>query len=196
MTESDYELFMSEFRRMAAAFERYPQSADAMRSRGDVYFNVLKRWPLSAVISKTDAWIEQQTKMPKPAEWSNQIIQHRQTEIYADMNQDEAKEWLRAEKQKWEDEPCHCRECIEARVTEMPRRFAPVFDSNDSEVHGLCFGRIVARGEWLHGFALMRWYLAKENFTSLRKKKLRIRMAQEQAAATEAAISRMLGERD
>lgn len=164
MTDQDYEPFIAEFRRVASAFERYPQSLDVIRTRADVYFNVLKKFTFSEVCAKSDSWIQRESKMPKPAEWAGVIIRRQTDHVLSEMDRDEATEWLRAERQRWEDEPCGCGECVAAGVAEMKRRFVPVFDHNDCEVRGTCFGRVVTLGEWIHGYALMRWYLAREDF--------------------------------
>lgn len=167
MTEQDYEPFLSEFRRMASAFERYPQSLEQMRGRGDVYFNVLKKFPLTVVIAKADAWIDRETKMPKPAEWAGMYARASTERIIPTMEDPEAREWLRAERQKWEDGLCGCDECREAGVADKPIRFVPMFDRDDAELKMLCFGRVVCRGEWIHGLPLMRWHIARENFFTM-----------------------------
>ncbi len=167
MTDQDYEPFVAEFKRMASAFERYPQSLEQMRGRGDVYFNVLKKFTLAVVIAKSDAWIERETKMPKPADWANIYASTTRGTFIADMEDQEAREWLRAERQKWEDGLCACDECREAGVADKPIRFVPMFDNQDREIKMLCFGRPVVRSEWVHGFPLMRWHIARENFFTM-----------------------------
>jgi hypothetical protein len=57
-------------------------------------------------------------------------------------------------------------ECQAHGVGELPRRFVPVFDRDDVALKARIGDRIVTRGEWVHGAALMRWHLAKEQFYS------------------------------
>lgn len=165
MTEQDYDLFLAEFRRLAAALERYKAMPADMSAKADAYFHVLKALSLREVVAKADAWLARETKMPKPAEWAGIVVQG--AAPVPPLPEDEAREWLAAERRQWQDEPCGCFTCRRFNVADHPRRFVPMLDADDRDVRGRIGQRIVTRGSWIHGEELMRWYLARENFLAL-----------------------------
>jgi hypothetical protein len=165
MQDHDFNEFLTIYRRLSATLERYKQTPEELRAKADGYFHVLKRLELHEVRAKADAWLERETAMPKPAEWAGQIVRGHVVDV-PQMPAVEAHEWLRAERQAWEGEACGCAECVAHGVAETPRRFVPLVDADDRDLRGRIGDRIVTRGEWIHGAALMRWCLAKEWFYS------------------------------
>jgi hypothetical protein len=167
MTNAEFADFMDAFRRVAAVFERYPQRVEQMHARADQYFHVLKRHPLALVVAKADQWIARESKMPKPAEWAGVIVSSTATRPpLPDISQEEADEYRRAERLRWRDDPCDCLDCQAAGVTTFEVRFVPRLDRDGAELQAHLDGRCIGRGVWLHGAALLGWYLAREHFWS------------------------------
>lgn len=163
MTQRDFPAFMETFRRLSATLERYKQTDAEMTAKADGYWHVLQRLELRDVEAKADAWLERETRMPKPAEWAGQIVRGQIADV-PQMPDGEATEWLRAERAHWQGDICGCADCVAHGVGETPRRFVPVFDRDDRAVQARIGDRIVTRGEWIHGASLMRWHLAREAF--------------------------------
>lgn len=128
------------------------------------YFRALRRFELGDLERGADRWLERETFFPKPAELAEYAQQARRPPVspLPMLTEAEAHEWLRAERLRYEDTPCRCSECQAHGVAESPRRFVPLFDNNDRAMQCRIGDRIVTRGEWIHGAALMRYYVAKE----------------------------------
>jgi hypothetical protein len=75
----------------------------------------------------------------------------------------EARTWKAAERDHWEADPCTCLECLEAGVTDKPRRFVPLDPYDRAQIGD----RDIYRGEWIHGWTLKRWYKARDDFSAL-----------------------------
>lgn len=165
MMNADYDAFVGEFRRLAAALERYKLSPAETSAKADVYFQVLKKFTLIEVTAKADHWLASETRMPKPVEWASVIV--RRTIVLNAMTLMEAQAYAAAEAAGWEGEACGCQSCVEAGVTDKPLRFVPDFDANDTTItktNPLKNDRAVATGHWAHGDELRRWYVAKDAF--------------------------------
>ena len=164
MTQSDYDAFSAEYRRLSAALERYKQSPQELATKTDAYFHVLKAFPLHEVIAKADQWLKRETTFPKPAQWAGVMV-FRAADVPV-MSDDEARIYRRAESLKWEDEPCACRVCVDAGVDWKPIRFVPETDADDRDrqVRDPLRERIVTAGHWAHGHELQRYYVAKGQF--------------------------------
>jgi len=130
------------------------------------YFRALQRFDLVDLERAVDRWLEKETRFPKPAQLVALAYELRRPAAapVEAMTEPEAREWVRAERQHWEGDACGCLECQSHGVGEVPRRFVPLFDRDDREVKGRVGDRIVTRGEWVHGAALMNWHLARERF--------------------------------
>ena len=163
MTEQDYDAFLVEYKRLSAALERFKQTPEDVVRKSDVYFHVLKRFPLREVTAKADSWLARESKMPKPAEWAAVVITAPAVEIPV-LPEGAAREWLSAERDRWERTPCACRECAAAGVSDLPRRFVPEFDANGQDRHVRIGGRIVTAGHWAHGQELAGYWVAREAF--------------------------------
>jgi hypothetical protein len=158
MTQADFDSFGLEFRRLSAALEKYKQSPAEITQKIDAYFHVLKGLPLSDVIAKADTWLSTQVKMPKPAEWAAVVV--RKVVDLPVLLEREAREWRKAEQQRWEDAPCGCQSCVEAGVSEKPLRFVP----EERQAIEPLSKRVVTAGKWAHGWDLFRWYQARADF--------------------------------
>jgi hypothetical protein len=160
-----YQTFVVEFRRVSAALESYKRSPDELTAKADAYFHVLKRFDLPEVIAKADAWLQTETKMPKPAEWAGIVPRRPQVELSV-MTDAESRDYRRAETLGFEDIPCACALCVQADVTEKPIRFVPDLDYQDRDrlVKDPLMNRVVCAGHWAHGAELARWYRARADF--------------------------------
>lgn len=163
MIDQDFDAFVQEFARLAAAFERYKLSPTELRQKADVYFHALKRFPLSEVVAKADTWLMAEKAMPKPVEWATTKVRRPEV-LPGPMAPDAAAEWQAAERAGWEGDPCHCRECVEAGVNEKPIRFVPDETPDGRDPKRMIGNRIVTQGRWIHGWDLHRWYHARAQF--------------------------------
>jgi hypothetical protein len=166
VTDHDFDAFKREFQRLSAALERtFRQTPEELTARIDAYFVVLKKLPLGVVIAKADAWLERESKMPKPAEWAA-VAPKRLVVDLPTLTPAEAEEWLDAESRMWEREPCECVSCVHAGVSTLPQRFVPELDAYDRDVRALIGSRPqpITRGHWAHGDELGRYWRAREEF--------------------------------
>jgi len=157
--DSEVFSFMQVFRSVQRVFPLRGEEHE-VNDVGASYFKALKRFDLKAVQSGADRWLQQGKRFPKPAEWIDAIPRRLETVEIAALAGLEAKEWLDAEQQRWENSPCLCPECRAANVEEKPLRFVP----NDPIEQGKIGERIVTRGHWIHGWDLFRWYQARADF--------------------------------
>lgn len=170
MIQADFDTFLGEFRRLSAAFDRFKQSPAEVSARADVYFHVLKKYPLTLVSAKADAWLETQVKFPKPGEWAGQVATKR-VELRV-MSEAESREYLRADHLGYDDpDPCACASCVAAGVqdrAETHLRYVPMELPDGRTERAKLAGRdtIVTPGQWLHGWPLVRWYEARATFWS------------------------------
>lgn len=130
------------------------------------YFRALQRFDLADLERAADRWLETQTRFPKPVQLADLAFQLRRPAVEPppEIPEHEARTWLKAERQHWEGERCGCQECVAHGVADVPRRFVPILDESDRDVRARVGDRVVTRGEWIHGVALMRWHIAKEQF--------------------------------
>jgi len=162
MTEADYPVFMGEFDRLHAALAGYRSKPDEARAKADAYFHAMKHLSLSDVTAKADAWLQRESKMPKPVEWASVRIS-RGVEMPTFTPREE-REYLRAEALHYEDAPCGCPLCFQAGVSDKPIRFVPDFTPDDRDDRVRIGERIVTRGHWSHGVELARYYKARADF--------------------------------
>lgn len=161
MTQTDFEAFALEYKRLSAALERYKQGPAELATKTDAYFHVLKKFPLSDVIAKADTWLQSESKMPKPAEWAGVVVR-RQGPEPPTMSESQAREYRAAELAGYELPPCTCGLCKEAGVSEKPLRFVP--QDPPVKVWDPLLNRLVTAGHWAHGWELFRWYQARADF--------------------------------
>lgn len=155
MTDSDYFAFSALIRRVAALF-RVRCDTEDFKATTQSYFQALKKIQLADLERAADAWIERETKFPKPVEWRMAIPRHA-VELQP-MSDTDAREYARAESRWWTDDPCNCRDCVAAGVNEKPLRFVPDFDDNGVEIRRRdpIGDRVVITGHWAHGWELFR----------------------------------------
>lgn len=165
MTDRDFPAFVNEFKRLAAALDSYKRTPEEVSAKADAYFHVLKKYPLADVIAKADAWLQTETKMPKPAEWAGITPKRPPVELRV-LTDADARTYRRAESLGYEDEPCACALCVHAGVHEKPLRFVPEFDADDVsvKVKDPIGDRVVIAGHWAHGRELFAYYDARANF--------------------------------
>lgn len=174
MRANDYDGFVAEFLRLSRALERFRQESAELAARADVYFHALKHLPLADLIAKADVWLRTETKFPKPADWAAV----RRPPARADgpeMTLHEATLYRRAEAMGYEDpDSCDCLACVEADVSERPRRFVPEFmeDGRDRKVRDPIGQRLITAGHWAHGAELARWYSARAAFYAVCREKV------------------------
>lgn len=130
------------------------------------YFKALRRFSVSQVQAGAEAWMQRGKYFPKPAEWIDSIPKQAPTALVdvPAMSPMEAREYQRAERLRYEDQPCGCRDCVAAQVSEKPVRFVPEFTADDRERKVRDGERIVTAGHWAHGTELARYYKAKADF--------------------------------
>lgn len=129
------------------------------------YFKALRRFSFGQVEHGAEAWMQRGKFFPKPAEWIDAIPQRKEQAIeYPAMSEQDARDYRHAELLRYEDAPCHCRECVGADVTEKPLRFVPDVSADGGERKVRDGDRVVVAGHWAHGNELRRWYVARANF--------------------------------
>jgi len=169
MDDRDYETFDRAFRKLGVVFRLRLKEAD-LKELIATYFRILDGARLDAVLAGAKVCLTRCKTFPKPAEWLDALPKHvapgaPATELRR-MGAEEAEEWARAERLRWEDQPCACVACVAAGVSDRPIRFVPQFtpeDTDDRAIHP-AKQRPVTTGHWAHGEELARWYRAKEAF--------------------------------
>lgn len=167
MNESaDYLAFVDVMRTLQTIFKLKAEAGD-FKLVMKAYFDALAKYDIAQVRAAVDRWIARGKYFPKPAELVEMMPAREQ--LRAAMNDDDAREYLRAEKLGFEDAPCHCDTCRWAGATEL--RYVPEWEidprtgyDRDVRVTEPITGRIVVRGHWAHGEELLRWYAAKDAF--------------------------------
>ena len=170
MDATDRRMFDQAFTNMARAFRLKLKPAE-LEELTTTYFKILGTAPLEAVLAAGKTVLEQSRTFPKAADWF-QALPAGAREMTTDcrvMHADELAEYHRAERQRYEDEPCGCLACQLASVTERPLRFVPDFDADDRPERAFdnTRNRIVVSGHWAHGDELARWYVARDHFFAL-----------------------------
>ncbi len=163
MTDADVFAFSALMRRVWAACDRRADTED-FPSRMHTYFRAFRRFDLADLERGADAWLDAHTKPPKIAEWRAAIP--RVVVELPVLTEAEASEAQRVARAGYEASPCGCAACVEAEVSEKPRRYVPDEDATGAAVlaRDLRTGRVVTRGHWAHGWALFRWYDARAQF--------------------------------
>jgi len=167
MDAADRRTFDQAFSNMARAF-RLKLKPTELEELTTTYFKILASAPLEAVLAAGKTCLEQSRTFPKAADWF-QALPAGAREAPADcrvMSADELAAYHRAERQRYEDDPCGCLACQLAGVTARPLRFVPEFDHNDQPERAFdnTRHRVVVTGHWAHGDELARWYTARAAF--------------------------------
>jgi len=163
VTDAELFPFMDTFRSVQRVF---PLRGDEheIRDVGASYFKAFRRFGLKDIQAGADRWIEQGKRFPKPAEWIDAIPRRvRVAEIVA-LSDEAGRDYERAERLRYEDAPCHCRECVEAGVNEKPLRFVPETNHDGTDRRVRIGDRVVVAGHWAHGSELARWYQGRADF--------------------------------
>jgi len=168
MTEDDFATFDRAFRRLSGGYRLKVRSND-LDDLVRMYFRVLEAAPLDTVLSAGKVCLETLRTFPKPVDWLEAIRSLSPAGVVGDirtMTDEEAAAWSRAERQRWQDEPCRCLVCQAAGVTHRFLRFVPEFTDAGADERAFHPGRqrIVTTGHWAHGEELGRWYTAGDAF--------------------------------
>ena len=166
MFDADQLAFGAMFLKLRNVFNMRGDKAD-VRQAMEVYFRVLRRFPLGAVDAGATVWLARGTRFPKPAEWLDAIPKQRAAGIQP-MPESDVLEYQRARALVWDDEPCSCQDCRQAEVTHRMLRYVPDTDAYDQDVRMSIGDKVVVRGHWAHGDELKRWYAARDNFLALK----------------------------
>lgn len=167
MTDAEIFPFMSTMRDIVRVFPIRGGDED-LQQLGASYFKVLRRYPLAMVQDGAQRVIERNKHFPKPTEWLDAIPRATaSTDALESLTAFEADEWAAAERGRWEQPACKCAECRDAGMTTRAMRFVPNVTANGGDQRGMFGQRMVARGHWIHGHDLARWYAAKEQFWGL-----------------------------
>jgi hypothetical protein len=162
MTDSEMFQFLDVFNTLTKVFP-FRADGDEARDIGRAYFKTLRKFPLELVKIGADNCIASMEKFPKPAEWVKHIPKRLPGPELAPLNTAESLEWRDAEQRGYEGDPCRCRDCHEAGVSDKPTRFVP----NDPDERAMLGDRVILRGHWIHADDLRRWYAAKDAFWAL-----------------------------
>ena len=165
MRDNQLTAFMDVFRRLLVIFPMRLNPSELDATMGS-YFNLLRHHSLEAVTAGANAYMGTGKFFPKPAQWLEAIPRSGTSETVPEMSQSEAREYLRAAAKGWQDDPCGCPSCIEAGVTHRFLRHVPDEDRDGRDVRMSIGGRVVTQGHWAHGWELLRFYAAKEAFTT------------------------------
>lgn len=187
MRDVDLVPFTATFHRLRGVFALRGDHAEIQQIVA-VYFKVLRRYPIEAVTAGADLWAEKGTRFPKPVEWITSMPRRITAEVL-EVSQDEAGEYLRAERLRFEDEPCSCRACLAAGVTHRCLRYVPEQHDLGGDAKGRIGDRVIVRGRWIHGDALARWYVARDAFWAPYQRVVKgLRMPRRKRTQTEAQV--------
>lgn len=168
MDESDYMTFEKAFGRLCAAFRlRFVKGEQAELTR--TYFKVLDRFRLDDVLQRGRHLLETQKRFPTLADWIAALGGMSENTPVIDVRQMTASELAvqtQAETLRYTDDPCACRECSAANVTDRQLRFVPtlLYDGDEERAWHPLRKRVEIVGHWAHGEELRRWYAAQDHF--------------------------------
>jgi hypothetical protein len=166
MFETDYGTFDRAFRRVCGAF-RLKVTEVEQTDLSRTYFRLLEPYPLDRVLTVGKRLLETQRKFPAIADWLA-ACDHGLTVVPPDRRQFTVSEidlHDRAERLRYQDEPCGCLECYEFGVQDVPRRFVPTVTGGVEErAFHPRKNAVVIVGHWAHGAELRRWVDAREAF--------------------------------
>ena len=172
MDDADIDTFDRGFRRMASVF-RLRLKEPEMKELIGTYFRVLKSARLDAVLAAAKVCLATCKAFPKPVEWLDAIPKtprmNPASSALREMSTEEAAEWSRADRLRYQDAACSCGLCDAAAVTDRPLRFVPNFSADDRAdyVRHPDRQQPVVSGHWAHGDELARWYVARNAFFAL-----------------------------
>lgn len=169
MDAEDRPRFSQAFRRMTNAF-RVRLKGDALDELELTYFKILSAARIDDVLEAGKVCLATRRTFPKAAEWLQALpagddSASDKPDVRV-MSTEEASEYLRAERLRYEDTPCDCLSCQIAAVTHLPRRFVPDVTDDGRDERAVCQAKnaIVTVGHWAHGEELLRWYAARDAF--------------------------------
>src|SRR5262245_28613366 len=154
MTESDFATFDRAFGRVVGVF-RLKLKADEVRELSRTYFKLLEGAPLEDVMAAGKSCLATCSTFPKIVDWLAALPGGRPVDVgdMRTMGSDEAAEYLRAERLRYQDDPCRCAECVRAGVDHRFVRFVPVCldDGRDDRAFHPTKRAAVVVGRWAHG---------------------------------------------
>lgn len=172
MQDNELANFDRACRRLSVGF-RLKLKTSEMDEMVRLYFKAFADVPFEDVMEAGRIGLQQWRRFPTIAEWL-QLVPGGASRQAADrdvrvMFADEANTYARAERLRYQDDPCACPECDRAGVTHRFLRFVPDFTDDGREEKAFHPGRqrIVVPGHWAHGEELRRWYEAKDTFVAL-----------------------------
>ena len=168
MNDTDSAKFHHAFLRLVAMLPRERPRDKDLKSVEESYFKVLLRKnSIDEVIAAGLTVAETFTKFPTAAEWLSAMSGHGAGQVAdrREMTQAEAAMHRRAQELHYTDEPCACRHCVSAGVSDRPLRFVPDSrdDSRDERAIDPTTQRevIVGPGHWARGEELRKYYNAR-----------------------------------
>jgi hypothetical protein len=163
LTDRDFQAFGNLVRRLGVVYRT--RDVDQMIAS---YFQALRANDLAALESGADAWMITGKFFPKPVEWRGAIPPASGPSAGQPplMTPTQMRDSARAIALHWEDAPCGCPSCVEAKVHEKPLRYVPLVDADGTERRATHPGTraSVVLGRWAHGWELFRWYDARATF--------------------------------
>lgn len=174
MTARDMPAFLAIFQGLARVFA-LRVAGNELDDIGAQYFKALRDYPIDRVKAAADNCLKSCERFPKPVDWMKRMPFTDPGAMVAELSAAEAAEWLRAERRRWEDDPCGCEACRAAGVEHRFVRWVPEFTTEDREMRGKIGTRIVTCGHWAHGEELRRWYAAKDACLASFRRLLRAR---------------------
>lgn len=162
MTSQDDVAFVEIFMNMRRLFNLRGNEAELQEMVAG-YLRVLRRFSIGQVRAAAQYLEGHSERFPKPVEWVKAIPHAASADVLV-MPVDEAKDYERAERQQWQDEPCACFECRLAGVEHRLLRYVPDADADGRDVRMRIGTRVVVRGHWAHGEELRRWHEARDRY--------------------------------
>lgn len=169
MDDTDRPAFVTAFKRLVQTF-RLKMRPAAIDDLAATYFHTLGSYPLPDVIAAGNQCLRVHRRFPKVADWLDLLTR---SDVGAPpdirmMSATEGSEYMRAERLRYEDDPCSCLQC-QAAAVDRPLRFVPDVADDDRDEKAFCppKNRIVVAGHWAHGDELVRWYAARDRFFGL-----------------------------
>lgn len=174
MTETDYGVFESAFKRLSAAFRLNVRPGE-LTELSRTFFKVLEPYAIEDVLHGGRTLLESSRHMPKPADWLAMVRNGGKAAASCPpdvrhMSVSEYEEHARAAALGFEDQPCLCFECQRAGVDDRPLRYVPTLTPDgEREEHAFNPQRGVVEtvGHWAHGEELRRYHEAKATFAAV-----------------------------
>lgn len=171
MQVEEFPTFAQAFKRMAASLRRNFANAAEAEDVARTYFRILNGYELGDVLRAGKTLLTTAKRFPQPAEWLAALPRRQVSRDRRHMTASECAEYADAARQGFTGEPCGCRACVAAGVSDRALRYVPTMADDTHEERAFNPSRDIEQtvGHWAHGDELARWYAAQGTFLKLVK---------------------------